>query len=453
MASLDFSSPASLPDMPAPPPSPSHFDRLPTELLKHTVLMVAAQDKRFRKDGIARSASLPTSRSVRYHGECDDENEEVRADPGTVSWWYGRGVNALSIQNKRLRELCLPLLCSVVKPSYFSKPIFRFGRIPQAMLDAAERLSQLANLSQLDVPAMLPFSPDYERHYGFTADLRSARLLAKEAFMANSQRIRVLALHGLGTLVTPVAEWAAILAHPESLVRLKWIGCGSALYYWSNWTAQPAEGLEKVSETFTSLTSLNLADSSSEEISWFADIDGWLAERQFSSLQTFKVSACSIKIFDFFKKTMPKLTHLTVHMRRGVLIPGHQADSTFALTSLKNLCLHGPAQISQTLSYLQLPQLAFICLYVASSKEAVVDLAAMVSPGTYLPKDAELCLILASHFATKNEDKLQEWCDKHDVSLELERPQQIELLVGNTPRAKVPKPPSALMDSIRASVD
>ncbi|BGP08882.1 hypothetical protein JCM10049v2_004733 [Rhodotorula toruloides] len=467
MASLDFSSPASIPDMPAPPPSPCHFDRLPTELLKHIVLMVAFQDKCFRKDSIARSASLPTSRRVRYHGESDDENEEVRADPGTVSWWYGRGVNALSIQNKRLRELCLPLLCPVAKPSYFSKPIFRFGRITQAMLDgikrldlretgetdffaAAERLPQLANLSQLDVPAMLPISPDYAQHYGSTADLCAARQLAQEAFEANRPRIKVLIIRSYNKLVTPVTAWLSIFSHPGSLVRLKGIDCGTTMYRWS---VRPAEGLAQIARKFTSLTSLNLVDSSSAEITWFADIDDWVPELQFPALRTFKVSARSIKVFDFARKAMPQLIHLAIYTAHDVNFGDIQADSTFNLPELKYLDLVGPLQIMRILPHLQLSQLGAVSFFIISTTQAVVDLAETLPPGPGLPKDAELCLVLPSHFATKNEDKLQQWCDKHDVSLEVERPQHIDLLVGNTPRARVPKPPAALMDSIRASVD
>ncbi|PRQ76190.1 Proteophosphoglycan ppg4 [Rhodotorula toruloides] len=453
--------------MPAPPPSPSHFDRLPTELLKHIVLMVAVQDKRFRKGGIARSASLPTSRRVRYHGESDDENEEVRADAETVSWWYGRGVDALSIQNKRLRELCLPLLCPVVKPSFFSKPIFRFGRIPQAMLDgikrldlretgdtdflaAAERLPQLANLSQLEVPAVLPISPDYEQHYGFTADLRAARQLAQEAFEANRPRIKVLIIRGYNQRVTPIAAWLSIFSHPESLVRLKGIDCGTAMYHW---TVRPAEGLAQIARKFTGLTSLNLIDSSSAEITWFADIDDWLPELQFPALRTFKVSARSIKVFDFVRKAMPQLTGLAIYTAHDVELGDIQADATFTLPDLKYLDLVGPMQTLRILPHLQLPQVGMVCFLGTSSTDAVVDLAETIPPGTYLPKDAELCLILPLHFATKNGDKLQEWCDKNNISLELERPQHIELLLGNTPRARVSKPPAALLDSIRASVD
>ncbi|BGP25389.1 proteophosphoglycan ppg4 [Rhodotorula toruloides] len=236
--------------MSSPTSTPSHLDRLPTELLEKIVMMVAAQDKRFRKNGIARSTPLPTSRKVRYQGESDDEYEEVRADPGTVSWWYGGGVNALSLQNKRLRELCLPLLCPVLKPSQCTKPIFCFGQIPQALLDgikrldlrdtsepdfmaAAERLPQLANLAELDVPAMLPFSPGYERLCGSTAVLRAARQLAKEAFRTNSPRITALAVHGYGSFAPSIADWVSIFAQPQSLLRLECIDCGTALYYWN----------------------------------------------------------------------------------------------------------------------------------------------------------------------------------------------------------------------------
>ncbi|BGP32896.1 hypothetical protein JCM10296v2_004681 [Rhodotorula toruloides] len=94
---------------------PASLDTLPAELLKAVVVFVARQDER-----LAGTKHL---------------------QPPRTRWPFEKGLIALSLTCKRLRAATLPFLCKkVVVAQQLLRPVFQFGRIPQAMLDGIEEL-------------------------------------------------------------------------------------------------------------------------------------------------------------------------------------------------------------------------------------------------------------------------------------------------------------------------
>ncbi|BGP08898.1 hypothetical protein JCM10049v2_004749 [Rhodotorula toruloides] len=153
--------------MSSPTSTPSHFDRLPTELLKHIVVLVHKQDQEFRKSGMGGTrVTDPSKKRKRVY---DSDSEDLDSPPPVIrdskfSTWHGRGLHAISLLNKRLRELCLPFLCPVAKAQQFASGLYRFGLIPQAILNGVRRIDlHTASLSKYVAAAVaLPQLPNVD---------------------------------------------------------------------------------------------------------------------------------------------------------------------------------------------------------------------------------------------------------------------------------------------------
>ncbi|GAA5988351.1 hypothetical protein JCM11641_003490 [Rhodosporidiobolus odoratus] len=107
-----LSSPAAdpLPPSPERPDGPDLVNKLPSELLKHILRLVNAQDAVFNRrilgSNVARKHESPTT--------------------GKWSPWHGRGVAALSLTNRRMRALALPSLFETVVPAQLAASCFQY---------------------------------------------------------------------------------------------------------------------------------------------------------------------------------------------------------------------------------------------------------------------------------------------------------------------------------------
>ncbi|EGU12046.1 Cell wall surface anchor family protein [Rhodotorula toruloides ATCC 204091] len=405
--------------MPAPPSRPSHFDRLPTELLKHIVFMVAVQDKEFRRAGVRRSSTRPLTKTILYNDVDESEVEQVRAEPGTFSWWYGRGVHALSLLNKRLRELCLPLLLPIAKPAHFGSPFFIFGRVPQAILDGIQRidlrdssesdfvataaaLPKLKRVGTLELFAdsRLPISTQYEYRQGASPAERPARALAKDAFKRASSQIRCLVLHESGyrnfdnTIISSFAQ-------SDTLRRLEFREFGQTLFF-------AVDGVEGV-RSRRRATSTNFGDLIRD--------DPWADAEQFSSLRTFKAKTTTSSIFDFVQKTMPKLERLKVVFTDHYGSPPDEFAASWMLPSLKSLHIRGSSQITAALAHLHLPVLEIIKIAIVRAEGGTIDCTKLFTADTLLPQNVVMHFTVDTTLRVENADAVDAWCDKRDVHL------------------------------------
>ncbi|BGP08900.1 hypothetical protein JCM10049v2_004751 [Rhodotorula toruloides] len=427
MAAPAASSPASLPGMSAPPPSPSQFDRLPTELLKHIVVLVHQQDKVFGQGGVRRSSTRP--KPVLYEEEDVLYTGEARApEPGAFSWWYGRGVHALSLLNKRLRELCLPFLLPTAKPAHFGSAFFTFGRVPQAILDGIQRidlrtlnesdfvasaaaLSKLKNVDALElfVDDRLPLHPRYHYSEEVSAAGEPARALAKEAFIRASSQISSLVL--CGPSYRGFEDTVILLfARTDSLRRLEFRDFGRALFMTAH--DVPAASLRKIARDYTSLTHLDL--SGADRI-YFSDLTRnapWTDAEQFLSLRTFKAKATAFSVFTFIQTAMPKLEVLKIEFTES-----YTRRDLETLPSLKRLQIIGPSKMTAVLAHLHLPALRLLKIALVRAENQEIDCSRLFSADTLLPQDSVMHFAVETSLRIKNAEAVDAWCERHGIRL------------------------------------
>ncbi|BGP18606.1 hypothetical protein JCM10213_004239 [Rhodosporidiobolus nylandii] len=220
--------------MASPIPSPSPFSRLPVELVKRIVDLVAEQDQRFEISGL---------RVAPYDEPDGEESKDVAG--GTWPGGYGTGCRALSEVNKQLRELALPHVFTSVTVAMLESKAFRFsvlGRPPCraiSVLDLADSVGEarlhgvawaiqhLPNLSgltlsghwpseELNAALELPYDDEFtyeeREEYDDLSERRELERAAVEAVFSRVKELRLVdttatsaehILAGLSRLSTP----------------------------------------------------------------------------------------------------------------------------------------------------------------------------------------------------------------------------------------------------------
>ncbi|BGP49183.1 hypothetical protein JCM10450v2_005066 [Rhodotorula kratochvilovae] len=108
------------------------FNSLPAELVKRIAEMVHDQDSRVPGYPLQRAPHPRRNRPV-VDSE-DDEDEDEESDPeddtdvaaGLWSFWHGRGLRALVMVSRRVREAAVPLLYERLAASALAHPFFQF---------------------------------------------------------------------------------------------------------------------------------------------------------------------------------------------------------------------------------------------------------------------------------------------------------------------------------------
>ncbi|GAA5893667.1 hypothetical protein JCM6882_007873 [Rhodosporidiobolus microsporus] len=113
--------------------SSSPLDKLPVELSKHIVELVREQDERTKHLDVSRAKPSKVSSDDDEDSEEEEEEEQASIEDGRFPSAYGRGVRALSVANKKLRELALPHLFETVTARQLDTTFFRFFVLPTTL--------------------------------------------------------------------------------------------------------------------------------------------------------------------------------------------------------------------------------------------------------------------------------------------------------------------------------
>ncbi|BGP40978.1 hypothetical protein JCM10450v2_004983 [Rhodotorula kratochvilovae] len=116
----------------APAPPRASFASLPLELVKQIVAEVNEQDKAYLGVKRARHGEPSAYGPRRCAVDKEDEHPEpIDAGVDVVwSYWYGRGISALSFVNKQLRAVALPSLVETVTMTQLTKPVAAYLLAP-----------------------------------------------------------------------------------------------------------------------------------------------------------------------------------------------------------------------------------------------------------------------------------------------------------------------------------
>ncbi|GJN91305.1 hypothetical protein Rhopal_004324-T1 [Rhodotorula paludigena] len=183
---------------------------LPRELLRQIVAEVHAQDLVF---GRLRQVQPNRSRYGAWPAKARRATSPFELADVEVQWsyWYGKGVSALSYVNKQLRQLSLPLLVETVTPHQLEKPfaIYALPYSPIARMikhldlvlaertetwSAAAAMHLLPELEHLSISVELAQDMAHKRVSDESQSEHAA--YARQAFARRSPHIRELSLFG-----------------------------------------------------------------------------------------------------------------------------------------------------------------------------------------------------------------------------------------------------------------
>ncbi|GAA5848196.1 hypothetical protein JCM9279_000977 [Rhodotorula babjevae] len=180
---------------------------LPKDILQHIVVVVGAQDEAIRQSGIPLASASSTTRA----------GASTKLPGGKWAFAFGHGLGSLSLVNKALRALSLPLLVQTVKATQLEKPLFEFRKIEPALLAgitsldlreadadsfaaAALALDALPSLYRIEMQSGLTRSitaGDCDEHGTYLPVNAARRELAVAAFEANAPKITHMAFEQL----------------------------------------------------------------------------------------------------------------------------------------------------------------------------------------------------------------------------------------------------------------
>ncbi|GJN91233.1 hypothetical protein Rhopal_004251-T1 [Rhodotorula paludigena] len=387
------------------------IDSLSKELLHRVVALVDEQDRSVAESGVSLASEAPSSTTSR--------SGVTKLPEGKLSWWYAHGVSALSLVNRRLREVALPLLCRSIKATQLSKPIFQFSRIPAGLLAgietldfagadldsyaaAAIALDQLKSLHEIRLSGhdneRVNWRVRVEGKARNTQDDRDSLMWANEAFSATVERFTALRYH-CPPFCENFSQVMQRFTRPPILRKLVYSTESTHC---------------SLHETLRACTQLEELDLSNAKFS-FASL---LVYDATSELQlelprlTSLVSRCndlkSIRNLGTFASSLRRLSLRLADIRQGTSI---EAIATkIALPHLEVLELSGYSSCAKALSSFDIPALKKLELSITRSQSPRLDCAAFL-PADFAPP-AGLDFHLATHrlLTLDSFDSLQDRC-------------------------------------------
>ncbi|GAA6005585.1 uncharacterized protein JCM10292_006707 [Rhodotorula paludigena] len=391
------------------------IDSLSKELLHRVVALVDEQDRSVAESGVSLASKAPSTTS---------RSGLTKLPEGKLSWWYAHGVSALSLVNKRLRDVALPLLCRSVKATQLSKPIFQFSRIPAGLLAgietldfagadldsyaaAAIALDQLKSLHEIRLSGHdnenVNWRVRVEGKARNTQDDRDSLMWANEAFSATVERFTALRYH-CPPFCEKFSQVMQRFTRPSTLHRL--IYSTESTHYSLHETLRACTQLEELdlSNANFSLASLLVYDATSElqlEL----------------PLLTFLVSSCNdLKSIRNLGTFAPSLRRLSLRLADNSQGASVEADATkIVLPHLEVLELSGYPSCANAILSFDSPTLKRLVLSISKSQSPTLDCASFL-PADFAPR-VGLDFHLATHrlITLGNFESLEDRCMAHGM--------------------------------------
>ncbi|GAA5890514.1 hypothetical protein JCM8208_004898 [Rhodotorula glutinis] len=410
---------------------------LPKDILKLLVVQVAAQDEAIRESGIplAASPASPTRRA----------GARTKLPGGKWAFEYGHGVGSLSLVNKPLRVLALPLLVQTVKASQLTKPLLEFRQIEPALLAgiksldlcdadadsfaaAALALDALPSLRELRVRENM-FDTLARGDRGeagmLFADKVERRKLAVKAFRARANDIRHLVLEDVSPYGTGrVSNFGQFLVWP-TLRRLVLPTTGDGF------VGHAGGSLPDALQQLSGLEALSLRGSC-EFFKEALSSASWKGT-QLATLQELTLHADEAAVFAFAAHLAPRVESLKIILLPHTMLK--PAEHPVLFPSLRHLHLTGPPLCGAALAHVDLSSLLSLDMRIDSSPMAKIAGAELVPPDLVFPKGMRLDLYLHVLLAVDDYNVLMDRLVAAGVNF-VPRP-DIEYLASYSPRSDV----------------
>ncbi|GJN91251.1 hypothetical protein Rhopal_004269-T1 [Rhodotorula paludigena] len=386
------------------------IDSLSKELLHRVVALVDQQDRAVAGSGVSLASKAPSTTSG---------SGVTKLPEGKLSWWYAHGVSALSLVNKRLREVALPLFCRSIKATQLSKPIFQFSRIPAGLLAgietldfacadldsyaaAAIALDRMVNLREIRLSSFDKESLERPRRVDGAVrkaqDDRDSLTWANEAFRAAAARFTALEYHDV-RFRDHLDQVMQRFTEASSLRKLVY-SIGSTR--------------DTLHETLRSRTQLEELDLSNSKFSLasllVSDAMGEL-QLELPLLATLTACCSDLNSIRHLGTVAPSLCRLSLRLAdisQGASVEGDAIK--IALPHLEVLELSGYASCAKALSSFDTPALKKLELSITKSQSPALECASFL-PANWAPP-AGLDFHLATHrlITLDNFDSLEDRC-------------------------------------------
>ncbi|GAA6058216.1 hypothetical protein JCM3770_005018 [Rhodotorula araucariae] len=364
-------------EAPAQPPTGIHA--LPKEVARHIIVLVAAQDRAIRASDI----SLASAPSMMGPGTARGMLPE-----GRWSFWYAHGVSALSLVDKRFRELATPFLCETVKAVQLSKPIFQFGRIPLALLAGITSLGLVGATADTFAAAAWALK-----------DLPNLRRI--ELFDDLMQNVEADDFDVRGASMGPIVGSAANLKNLELDAQGSLFGMDSC---WS--TLAVLQVLERIEQLALTGSAFKF-----EEL---LTCPTWQDAVSLRSLRSLTVQAEDVAVFAFVQRIAPNIKHLDINFFSSLSFPD-EGYTAVSLPSLVSLRIAGPPLCGAVLSCVDLSHLTSLLLVIDESTTGNMNCNKLVAEDVSLPAGLDFHLSTHRLIQLHDVDALQARCDEAGV--------------------------------------
>ncbi|BGP40895.1 hypothetical protein JCM10449v2_004860 [Rhodotorula kratochvilovae] len=334
-------------------PSPavtSPFHRLPHELLEHIAATVHEQDQEILNSDVFK--------------------QSLEVDPATESWW-GKGISALSLADKRLRAAAMPFLAKTIQANQLVHPLLRYDAIPPAIINGVETLD-LDKGNTRDIIAGAPALRGFRSikhvvvnthasslmHTDSRAGLVGLAGLVRNSVIAGTAQVVKLELADFDSSAANPGRWIHPFARPATLRHL---ALGTPLY--GRWQLEDGAGdqLAQLLRECSQLAELEVYENIVERCGFFAAVagaEGDEARVVLPTLKSLQIFIGSRAFLPFVPQLAPNLTSLYLDVVFAPEEDEPNADfaSLASLLALELLSLHGDARnISALLRLSPLP--------------------------------------------------------------------------------------------------
>ncbi|GAA5920452.1 hypothetical protein JCM6882_002081 [Rhodosporidiobolus microsporus] len=422
------------------PPPPTLIGKLPVELLKHIVALVREQDKVFKSCSID-SPGPPADSEA---DDEDDPGEHVDPSRGIFGVWYGYGLHALSLCNKQLRTLALPLLFVSTTAAKLHSLSFRGGEIgdsicrlvtglsitaytDESLFSTAAALPRLTNLHTLTLrgtglPGFIKDpeedyddewreSEDYSKHDALKEQAKM-RKMTRTAFFALASRVSGVRIQGATSF--SLCQVLDNFAEPSILRELRIEGNASFF-------VEPSARLAEALKPF-SLTELCVEDADFHAGYRPVIHKSWKESLRLPTLTslTFRLSGNPSEALLLIEAAAPNLTHLHLQHKGHIASFPEAGNPALVLLSLTHLTISGHLCTTAFLPLFAVSPLKVLTFVFEGTTSDRLRLASILPASLFLPPSLRLIrLELNSLNRPSDVHVLQAYLLSRGISLDL----------------------------------
>ncbi|GAA5988268.1 hypothetical protein JCM10908_002142 [Rhodotorula pacifica] len=361
----------------------------------------------------------------------------------------GGTIAALSLVNKRLRELALPFLITTVKPSQLHSMTFRYGKIPETLL-AQIRCLDLGHANESDTLAAARSLHQFKNLEELVVSCEASQVLCPDAYNPK-EKFHQLAEHSFArdafkryakcfqslvqrepcdTYGNDARRLIQAVTVPAALKKLCLRRTADYTYF-----APHSDTLRTTLVGCQALEELEILENGRLQY----DIDEpvraeWLGDMSLPAIKSLTLPARSFAVSNLLHAWVPEITTLAIDFTYSYdpIISGLSArdlngesdsERVFTFAKLRNLTLSGPLVVLQAFKHLDVTCLEDLSVTIKTGTVREVDLVDFDPSRAFgeirFPRGLRLDLSLPyqAMLSTVAWEPFRHTCAEHDITL------------------------------------